>query len=200
VNVFGFLYDIGIVVAGKGVDGRGYVLADRSCKLSPAGWGRRAVDAYHEFDADRIIADRIIAERNFGGAMVEHVIRTIDSKAAYAEVVASRGKVLRAEPIAALYEQGRITHVGSMPQLEDQMCSLSNEGYLGDGSPDRLDALVWAVTDLMLGGYQQITSFHIPVIASRPRANFDVPFSSMADAGLPVSFVDGVGTDKPGGF
>ncbi len=86
---------------GKGVDGRGYVLADRSCKLSPAGWGRRAVDAYHECEADRIVA-----ERNYGGAMVEHVIRATDSKAAYAEVVASRGKVLRAEPIAALYEQG----------------------------------------------------------------------------------------------
>jgi phage terminase large subunit-like protein len=109
---------IGIVVAGKGVDGRAYVLADRSCKLSPAGWGRRSVEAYHEFSADRVVA-----ERNFGGAMVEHVIKTTDKNVSYKEVTASRGKVARAEPVAALYEQG---------------------------SPDRADALVWAITELML--------------------------------------------------
>lgn len=141
---------IGIVVAGKGVDGRGYVLADRSCKLSPAGWGRRAVEAYHEFKADRIVA-----ERNFGGAMVEHVIRTADPRAAYGEVTASRGKVVRAEPVAALYEQGKVSHVQSMPELEDQMCQLGPDGYLGEGSPDRLDAMVWAMTDLMLDGPAQ---------------------------------------------
>lgn len=137
---------IGIVVAGLGVDGRGYVLADRSCDMSPAGWGRRAVDAYHEFGADRIVA-----ERNFGGAMVEHVIRTADRSAAYREVTASRGKVVRAEPVAALYEQGRVAHVGALPELEDQMCAMGSNGYAGAGSPDRLDAAVWAITDLMLG-------------------------------------------------
>lgn len=137
--------DIGIVVAGLGVDGRGYVLADRTCKLSPNGWGRRAVDAYYEFRADRIVA-----ERNFGGAMVEHVIKTIDSKVSFREVVASRGKVARAEPVAALYEQGRISHVGAFPELEDQMCMMAPEGYAGEGSPDRADALVWALTELML--------------------------------------------------
>lgn len=137
--------EIGIVAAGLGVDGRAYVLADRTCKLSPDGWGRRAVNAYHEFGADRIVA-----ERNFGGAMVEHVIRTIDKTAAYKEVTASRGKVARAEPVAALYEQGRVSHVGSMPELEDQMCQIAPEGFVGDGSPDRADALVWALTELML--------------------------------------------------
>ena len=138
---------IGIVVAGLGIDGRGYVLADRTCKLSPDGWGRRAVAAYHEFKADRIVA-----ERNFGGAMVEHVIKTVDRKAAYKEVTASRGKVARAEPIAALYEQGRISHIGAMPELEDQMCLFGPDGFIGEGSPDRTDALVWALTELMISG------------------------------------------------
>lgn len=137
---------IGIVVAGLGVDGRGYVLADRTCKLSPDGWGKRAVNAYHEF-----AADRIVAERNYGGAMVEHVIRTVDRNVSYREVVASRGKVARAEPVAALYEQGRVSHVGAHPELEDQCCLIGPDGYIGEGSPDRADALVWALTDLMLG-------------------------------------------------
>lgn len=134
---------IGIIVSSRGTDGRGYVLADRSCKLSPAGWGRVAVDAYREF-----AADRIVAERNFGGAMVEHVIRTVDGSAAYKEVVASRGKVQRAEPIAALYEQGRISHVCDSPELDDQLCAMTGNGFLGGGSPDRVDALVWALTEL----------------------------------------------------
>jgi phage terminase large subunit-like protein len=136
---------IGIVVAGKGVDGRAYILADRTCKLSPAGWGRVAVEAYLDFKADRIVA-----ERNFGGAMVAHVIRTSDPKAAYSEVTASRGKIVRAEPVAALYEQGRVTHVQPMPDLEDQFCQMTGDGYVGEGSPDRADAAVWALTDLML--------------------------------------------------
>lgn len=138
---------IGIVVAGKGVDGRAYVLADRTCKLSPDGWGRRAVEAYRQFGADRIIA-----ERNFGGAMVEHVIKSVDRSASYKEVVASRGKAVRAEPVAALYEQGRVSHVGSFAELEDQACCMTPDGFIGEGSPDRLDAMVWALTELMLGG------------------------------------------------
>lgn len=140
---------IGIVVAGVGIDGRGYVLADRSCKLSPDGWGRRAVEAYHEFKADRIVA-----ERNFGGAMVEHVIRTVDRKVSYKEVTASRGKVARAEPVAALFEQGQVSMVGGFAELEDQCCLIDGSGYIGEGSPDRADAMVWALTELMLGtGY-----------------------------------------------
>lgn len=137
--------DIGIVVAGKGVDGRGYILADYSCNLSPDGWGRRAVNAYHEHSADRLIA-----ERNFGGAMVEHVIRTIDRSVSYKDVTASRGKAVRAEPVAALYEQGRVSHVGSFADLEDQLCLMGPDGYCGEGSPDRADALVWALTELFL--------------------------------------------------
>ena len=136
---------IGIVVAGKGVDGRAYVLADYTCKLSPAGWGRRAVEAYRDHHADRIVA-----ERNFGGAMVEAVIRTADPNVPYKEVVASRGKVQRAEPVAALYEQRRVSHVGELADVEDQLCQMTPDGYLGDGSPDRADALVWALTELMV--------------------------------------------------
>lgn len=137
--------DIGIVIAGLGVDGRGYVIGDWTCKLSPDGWGRRAVTAYHEFKADRLIA-----ETNFGGAMVRSVIKTIDPKVSYKEVKASRGKIARAEPVAALYEQGRVSHVGGFAELEDQMCNMAPEGYIGEGSPDRADALVWALTELML--------------------------------------------------
>jgi phage terminase large subunit-like protein len=112
---------IGIVVAGVGIDGRGYVLADRTCSLSPAGWSRRVVEAYQEFSADRVVA-----ERNFGGAMVEAVVRTAAKEArlsvAYKDVVASRGKTQRAEPVAALFEQRRVKLVGSFPELEDQLC------------------------------------------------------------------------------
>lgn len=137
---------VGIVVAGKGTDGLGYILADRTCKLSPDGWGRQAVLAYHSFKADRIVA-----ERNFGGAMVEHVIRTVDKNVSYKEVTASRGKIARAEPIAALYEQGRVKHAAAFPDLEDEMCAMSSEGYVGDGSPDRADAAIWGLTELMVG-------------------------------------------------
>lgn len=139
--------DIGIVVAGKGVDGRAYILADRSCQLSPEGWARRTIEAYREFKADRVVA-----EKNFGGAMVEAVIRTADRSVSYKDVNATRGKVVRAEPIAALYEQGRVSHVGVHADLEDQLANMTPSGYVGEGSPDRADALVWALTELMLGG------------------------------------------------
>lgn len=135
--------DIGIVVAGKGDDGRLYVLADLTCQLSPDGWARRAVSAYHKFSADRIVA-----ERNFGGAMVEAVIRSADSNVPFKEVTASRGKIARAEPVAALYEQGKVSHCGCFADLEDQMCNMTAAGYVGKGSPDRADALVWALTEL----------------------------------------------------
>ena len=139
--------DVGIVIAGLGIDGRGYVLGDWSCNLSPDGWGRRVGEAYGHYKADRIVA-----ERNFGGAMVEAVIKAVDKKLPVTLVTASRGKVARAEPIAALYEQGRVSHVGSFAQLEDQLCSMTPSGYMGDNSPDRADALVWALSELMLGG------------------------------------------------
>jgi len=135
----------GIVVAGVSPDAHGYVLADRSCRLSPEGWARRAVEAYHEF-----AADRICVEVNYGGDMVESVIRSVDPNVPVRKVTASRGKHVRFEPVGGLYEQGRIHHVGSHPDLEDQVCSFTPEGYEGHKSPDRADAAVWAITDLML--------------------------------------------------
>lgn len=134
--------ETGIIVAGLGYNGHGYIIEDQTCRTSPDGWGRRAVDAYHRHQADRIVA-----EVNQGGDMVEHVIRTVDATVSYRKVHATRGKYTRAEPIAALYEQGRVHHVGYFAHLEDQMCSWEP----GDESPDRLDAAVWALTELMLG-------------------------------------------------
>jgi phage terminase large subunit-like protein len=139
--------DIGIVIAGLGIDGEAYVLEDATCQMSPEGWGRRAVDRYHHWQADRILG-----ERNYGGDMVRFTISTADKSASYKEVVASRGKSVRAEPISALYEQGRVHHVGTFADLEDQLCNFTANGYVGEGSPDRADALVWALTELMLGG------------------------------------------------
>lgn len=141
----------GIVVAGIGIDGHGYVLADLSCRLSPAGWASRAIAAYHRYGADCVVA-----ERNFGGAMVESTLRGADSAVPVKLVTASRGKWQRAEPIAALYEPrpdkpATVHHVGRFPDLEEQMGLFTTAGYQGVGSPDRADALVWALTELMLG-------------------------------------------------
>ncbi len=135
--------ETGIVVAGLDVHGRGHVLADRSCRLSPDGWARRAIAAYRDYGADRVVA-----EVNNGGDLVESVLRAVDPNIPYTAVHASRGKRVRAEPVAALYEQGRVTHAEVFPELEDQLCTYTPES--GD-SPDRLDALVWAITHLMLG-------------------------------------------------
>mgnify|MGYP000072153145 CR=1 FL=1 len=135
--------ETGIVVAARAVNGHGYVLADRTCRDTPAGWARRAVYAYHEFKASAIVA-----EGNQGGEMVTHTIHTVDPTVPVVRVHASRGKVARAEPVAALYEQGKVHHVGVFDELEDQLCTWVPES--GE-SPDRLDALVWALTDLMLG-------------------------------------------------
>ena len=141
--------DIGIVVVGKGVDGRYYVLADASCNLSPDGWARQVAQAYEAWNADRVVA-----ERNFGGAMVESVLRTAAGarELPIRMVTASRGKIARAEPIAALYEQEKVSHVGEFKELEDQLCAMTPGGYVGEGSPDRADALVWALTELQGSG------------------------------------------------
>jgi len=136
--------ETGIIVAGLGHDRRGYVLADLSTRMSPIEWARRAIGAYHEHKADRIIA-----EANQGGDMVSTVIRTVDPTVPVTLVHASRGKRTRAEPVAALYEQGKVTHCAPLPELEDQLCSYT--GDPGESSPDRLDALVWAISGLMLG-------------------------------------------------
>lgn len=137
---------VGIVVAGLGVDGIGYVLEDGTCQLPPAGWGYRVVEAYH-----RHKANLVVAEQNFGGEMVRFVIEAADRNVPVRMVVASRGKALRAEPVSALYERSRVRHAGTFRELEDQMLSMSSAGYIGDRSPDRLDALVWAMTELMVG-------------------------------------------------
>lgn len=138
----------GIVVAGLDAKGRGIVLADRSVQgLQPAGWARAVVAAADEFDADLVIA-----EANNGGAMVTHTLRGVDSNLNVRAVHASAGKVARAEPVAALYDAGRVSHAGVFPELEDELCALGRGGaWDGPGSPDRADALVWALTELMLG-------------------------------------------------
>jgi phage terminase large subunit-like protein len=137
--------ETGIIVAALGHDAQFYVLADLSGRYRPHEWALRAIAVFH---AHR--ADRIVAEANLGGDMIEATLRTLEPNIAYKSVHASRGKVLRAEPIAALYEQGRVHHVGAFAALEDQMCAFTADfdrvaaGY----SPDRLDALVWALTEL----------------------------------------------------
>ncbi len=139
----------GIVVAGIGGDGRGYVVADASVEgLSPEGWARAVAAAAATYGADRVVA-----EANNGGAMVESVLRAAEAGLPVKLVHASRGKSARAEPVAALYEAGRVAHRGAFPALEDEMCGLvAGGGYEGPGrSPDRADALVWALTELMLG-------------------------------------------------
>lgn len=134
--------ETGIVGAGVGADGRGYVLADASCRMPPADWARRAINLYHELQADRIVA-----EANNGGDLVSTVIRTIDPNVPVTLVHAARGKRTRAEPVSALYEQGRVSHLEPFPELEDQLCSYT--GAPGESSPDRMDALVWALTEVM---------------------------------------------------
>ncbi|MFI4949143.1 MAG: DNA-packaging protein [Alphaproteobacteria bacterium] len=139
--------ETGIIAAGRDANGRGYVLADASGRYAPSEWAHAAIAAYGAHQADRIVA-----EINNGGDMVEATLRVIDPNVPFSAVRAARGKVARAEPVAALYEQGRIHHIGAFPQLEDQMCSFTADfdraaaGY----SPDRVDALVWALTELLV--------------------------------------------------
>src|SRR6266550_307330 len=139
--------ETGIVVVGRDTDGHGYVLEDASGRYAPLEWARAAIRAYRAHQADRIVA-----EVNNGGEMVETMLRTVDPNVPFAAVHASHGKVARAEPVAALYEQGRVHHLGAFAPLEDQMCAFSAEfdravaGY----SPDRVDALVWALTELLV--------------------------------------------------
>jgi phage terminase large subunit-like protein len=136
----------GIVAAGLGADGRAYVLADETAAgLKPTAWARRAIALY-----ERLSADRLVVEINQGGEMAETVLRQVEPMLAISAVRASRGKWTRAEPVAALYEQGRVAHAGSFPELEDEMCDFGTDGLSSGRSPDRVDALVWALTALML--------------------------------------------------
>jgi phage terminase large subunit-like protein len=134
--------ETGIVAAGRGADGLIYVLADWSCRARPDVWAQRAVMLYQEMRAQMIVA-----EVNAGGEMVERILRQIAPHVFFKPVRALRGKTERALPVAALYEQGRVRHVGALSQLEDQMCRFGGNGF-NSGSPDRVDALVWAVTEL----------------------------------------------------
>ena len=131
--------ETGIVVAGIAADGHIYVLGDYSFQSSPLEWARAVVGAYYQHKADRIVG-----EINNGGDLVEMNLRQVDRAIPFRAVHASRGKLIRAEPVAALYEQGKVHHIGTFPQLEDQMC----EWVPGEKSPDRMDALVWAIWEL----------------------------------------------------
>lgn len=139
--------EIGISVVGLGVDGNAYPIEDLTVKAGPATWGAVAVAAYQ-----RHSADAIIGETNFGGGMVKFVVQAAAAKASarvsFKMVTASRGKVQRAEPFSALYEQGKVRHVGVFPKMEDELCAFSTIGYTGPGSPNRADALVWALAEL----------------------------------------------------
>ncbi len=142
--------ECGIVVAGVCMEGapkdwRAYVLEDATVRGSPQVWAERALAKVREYGAERLVA-----EVNQGGDLVETLVRSIDPLVAYRGVRATRGKAARAEPVAALYEQGRVFHCGGFGALEDQMCAMTVSGFTGKGSPDRLDALVWALNDLMI--------------------------------------------------
>ena len=137
---------IGIMVAGLGTDGVAYIGPDLTVKAGPATWGKVATDAY-----DNHAADAIVGETNFGGAMVEHVIKTCRPRTTFIKVTASRGKVQRAEPFSALYEQGKVRHVGYLRELEDELVAFSTYGYTGARSPNRADAAIWALAELFPG-------------------------------------------------
>ncbi len=136
--------EIGIVVVAKGMDDKAYLLEDVSLKASPREWALAAISAYHRYQADCMVV-----EGNFGGTLVETVIKAIDPSINIKIVTASRGKVVRAEPIAAHHDSGRVKYAGKFPKLEDQLCNFSQSGYKGSDSPDRADAFIWAATELL---------------------------------------------------
>ena len=138
--------EIGIVVAGLGIDGNGYILEDCTVQAGPATWGNIATTAW-----ERHQADVIVGETNYGGAMVKHVIQTARSRTPFKMVTATRGKVVRAEPFSALYEKGKVRHVGYYSKLEDELAAFSTIGYTGPRSPNRADAAIWALTELFPG-------------------------------------------------
>jgi len=158
--------EVGIVVLGLGKDGRGYVLEDLSGRMSPAAWGDAVVAAY-----DRHEADCVVAEENYGGAMVAEIIRSAAASGGrtglvpYQSVKASRGKIVRAEPVAALFEKQKVSLVGRFSELEDQLCAMTTSGYVGTRSPDRADAMIWGLASL----FPAITKEQ-PGILGRPAA------------------------------
>jgi phage terminase large subunit-like protein len=153
--------EAGIVVAGLGWDGRCCIMEDCSGRISPGEWGKRVVRAYDDW-----MADLIVAEGNQGGEMVRYTIQTVRKNAPVRIVHASRSKQARAEPVAALYEQGKVSHLGAFPELEDQMCTW--EPLSGMPSPDRLDAAVWAITELSVGTGTPVVSVRVSELMVEP--------------------------------
>jgi phage terminase large subunit-like protein len=135
--------DIGIGAIGLGVDGNAYVLEDLTVNAGPAKWGKVVASAYERHEADRVVG-----EKNYGGAMVEFVVKTANPNISYKSVTATRGKVVRAEPVSALHETGKIKFVGDFPDLEDELLAFTTTGYTGEKSPNRADWFVWGVTEL----------------------------------------------------
>jgi phage terminase large subunit-like protein len=162
--------EIGESVVGLGIDGIAYVMEDLSLKAGPATWGRVAVHAY-----DRHKADAIVGEINYGGAMVRATIQTAASaehmRVNFKEVTATRGKTVRAEPFSALYEQGKVRHVGLLPKLEDELCAMSTTGYTGQGSPNRADAAIWALTEIF-PAVAAMPKKERPSVVPQPTRNF----------------------------
>lgn len=138
--------EIGIVVAGLGTDGNGYLLEDLTVKAGPKVWGNIATTAF-----DRHQADLIVGEVNYGGEMVRFVVQTAKPRVPFKKLTATRGKVVRAEPISALQEQGKIRFAGRFTELEDELCSFTTAGYVGQNSPNRADAFIWAMSELFPG-------------------------------------------------
>lgn len=164
---------IGIVVAGLGVDGNAYVIEDLTCQAGPRVWGNIATTAY-----DRHAADLIVGEANYGGDMVRYVVQAAKPGVPYRKVTASRGKVVRAEPVSALVEKGKVRFAGHFHELEDELCSFTTAGYTGSGSPNRADALVWAISELF------------PGIAKRERAaKRDIPKPRLPYAPQPAGWL-----------
>lgn len=159
--------EIGIIVCGLGIDGNGYVLEDLTCKAGPDTWGRVATTAF-----DRHAADRIVAEVNFGGAMVGAVIRSSRPRTPFRPVTASRGKVVRAEPISALVESGKVRMAGFFRDLEDELTAFTTHGYTGDHSPNRADAMIWGMSDLFpeLCKHEEKPAAPAPKFVHRPSA------------------------------
>ncbi|HCI49123.1 MAG: hypothetical protein A2621_02115 [Alphaproteobacteria bacterium RIFCSPHIGHO2_01_FULL_41_14] len=146
--------ETGIIVAGLGRDNNFYVLEDLSGRYRPTEWAERVAMAYEEYGADRVVA-----EVNQGGDLVEATLRMVDPRLSYKGVRATRGKLVRAEPIAALYEKKRVFHRQCFQKLEDQMCRFT--GVREESSPDRLDALVWALTELALSAPGRPTAWSL---------------------------------------
>jgi len=184
--------ETGIVVVGKGTDGRAYVMADRSCRDTPLGWAKRVVQAYEDFGADRVVA-----EKNQGGDFIEQTIRSVSPTIPYKGITAKQGKRLRAEPVAALYEQGRVSHVGAFASLEEQMTEWVPDSGT---SPDRLDALVHGIVELglVIGGAAD--RFFAELAPLCPSCSHPNPYDASVCSSCGQMLVEAVTTKTTVGF